>query len=567
MLFEKINELRKSGKLDEALEMAILDLEREPENIWIKRAIAWVYYAYLKKYASKENINRFIDYLNKLKSLDLPADENMVFDKCANQIGKLFFILANDRSIDYISINLIFECIKDFSFTKPSEEYSYLFKAFHKCYKNYSGYIKFADWWDFNNLTPQDFLSREFKGKKIMSIVEQAYIAYSKNLLELINIESKIKRTWSIQEFKSENKIDKIDIGHWGFNSNLFFTTNTGIKGDVLNFTDNPVISLIKDGKSERYIFHSPVHDTKKKVWEFISKLDVIIENHPEYQYPSYFKAKLLLALGDEKNVLSNFLPFAKKKRNDFWVWELLSNIFEAEDKRKLACLCKALSLRTPDEFLVKTRQKLVEILIKEDKFQEAKTEIEKILSVRNDNSWKIPQQLTDWTKQDWYKNTQLQKDNSSFYKRYVKIAEEILFADIPEEIVVVEFVNKNKYILNFIKDKTKHGFFKYLGMIENPCIGDLISVRFKGEGQDGYYKVFSIRKIQDETSCDAISEFNGNLKMREPFKFGFVNDVFIEPQLIVKHELNKDDLINGKAVLSFNKKKNVWGWKAISIN
>jgi len=40
MLFEKINELRKSGKLDEALEMAILDLEREPENIWIKRAIA-----------------------------------------------------------------------------------------------------------------------------------------------------------------------------------------------------------------------------------------------------------------------------------------------------------------------------------------------------------------------------------------------------------------------------------------------------------------------------------------------------------------------------------------------
>ena len=505
MSFKEVKELRKSGKLEEALAMANQDLEKEPANIWNKRSIAWVYHDYLKENVSKEKIEIFIKYLDKIKSLELPADENMVFDSSAYQIGKLIFSLAHEDHINHKNVSQIFEHIKDFHFTKPSEEYSFLYKAFHKCYKTWEDYISFADWWSFDNFSSQDYLSEEFKGKKIMSVVEQAYIAYSKKLLEG---ESKV-----VEDFILPKAIDKI------------------------------------------------------KIKEFLHKLDIIVENHPEYQYPPYFKAKLLLALGDEEEVLSNFIPFAKKKRNDFWVWELLADTFSPEDERKMACLCKALSLRTPNEFLINTRQKIAKILVEQNKFEEAKTEIEKILLARNDNNWKIPKQISEWTEQDWFKSNASLKDNFSFYKQYLKSAEEILFADIPEEIVVVEFVNENKSILNFIKDKSKHGFFKYSGMLENPKIGDLLSVRFNGEGQDGFYKVLSIKKVTDKTPCDAIKEFSGILKMREPASFGFVDDVFIEPNLIVTHGLNKDDAIRGKAVLSFNKKKNVWGWKAVRIS
>jgi len=49
MSFKEINELRQAGKLDEALQMANQALETEPENIWNKRAAAWVYYDYIKK--------------------------------------------------------------------------------------------------------------------------------------------------------------------------------------------------------------------------------------------------------------------------------------------------------------------------------------------------------------------------------------------------------------------------------------------------------------------------------------------------------------------------------------
>lgn len=264
--------------------------------------------------------------------------------------------------------------------------------------------------------------------------------------------------------------------------------------------------------------------------------------------------------------MLADFIPFAKKKRNDFWVWELLADAFQPEDERKMACLCKALSLKTPNEFLVNTRKKLAEILIKQNKFQEAKTEIEKILLARNDNKWKIPKQISEWTEQDWFKNNTSLEDNLALYKKHIKSAEEILFADIPEETVVIEFVNENKSIISFVKDKSKHGSFKYFGMIEKPKIGELINVRFNGEGKDGFYKVLSINKSPNDSVCDAIKEFQGNLIMKEPASFGFVEDVFINPSLIVKHELNKKDLVKGKAVLSYNKKKKEWGWKAVEI-
>lgn len=76
-----------------------------------------------------------------------------------------------------------------------------------------------------------------------MSIVEQAYIAYSKKLLE-------------------------------------------GELEGVEGFTVSKAINKIK-------------------IKEFLPKLDVIIENHPEYQYPPYFKAKLLLALGEKESSVS----------------------------------------------------------------------------------------------------------------------------------------------------------------------------------------------------------------------------------------------------------------------
>ncbi|MCB0538954.1 MAG: hypothetical protein KDE33_15685, partial [Bacteroidetes bacterium] len=469
MSFKEIQELRQAGKFDEALQMANQALEAEPDNIWYKRAAAWVYYDFLKKNAQPESFETFKENLIKIKDLELPEDEKMVFDNCAWQIGSLVFALQKTEHVDYGKINELFEIIRVFHFTKPSEAYSFIYKAFHKGYQNWSNFLTFADWWNFENLGSEDYLKEEFKGKKMMSIAEQAYIAYSKKLLE----------------------------------------------GEPL------------DPLGQQRVID------KEKIQSFLPKLDSLIDKHPDYQYPPFNKAKLLLATGSDENVLSAFIPFAKQKRNDFWVWELIAEIFTEDKDIQFACYCKALSLKTPEDFLVKIRQTFSEILIDKRFYNEAKTEIQKVIATREKHEWKLPNQIVQWTEQEWYKSAIAKKDNQDLYSSHIKQAEEILFQDIPEEIIAVVFVNENKSMLNFVKDKRKFGFFNYSGNLTKPQIGDLLKVRFNGDGQDGFYKILTAKNAVSKETSDAMKDFEGTIKVISPQNFGFIEDIFIEPKII----------------------------------
>lgn len=502
MSFSDIKKLREADKLEEALQMAQQNLEAQPDNIWNKRAIAWVYYDYLKKNASSENFSVFKENLTKIKELNLPEDERMIFDNSAWQVGSILFAINKTEPIDLVKINDLFDIIREFHFSKPSEAYSFLYKAFHKAHQKWSKFLEFADWWGFDNFRSEDYLKEEFKDKKIMSIAEQAYIAYAKKLLE----------------------------------------------GE-----------LIDPRSQERRI-------DKNKIQEFLPKLETIIEKHPDYQYPPYFKAKMLLSLGDDENGLSSFLPFAKQKKNDFWVWELMAEIFSEDKDIQFACYCKALSLKTPEDFLVKLRQTFSEMLIEKKMYNEAKTEIQKVIATREKHEWKLPNQIVQWTEQEWYKSAIAKKDNQDLYSSHIKQAEEILFQDIPEEIIAVEFVNENKSMLNFVKDKRKFGFFNYSGNLTKPQIGDLLKVRFNGDGQDGFYKILSAKKADSNVSSDAMKDFEGTIKVVSSQNFGFIEDIFIEPKIIEKNKLTEGQQVKGRAILSFNKKKNEWGWKAIEI-
>ncbi|MBV7440731.1 hypothetical protein KRX57_04800 [Weeksellaceae bacterium TAE3-ERU29] len=495
----KVTELRKAGKLSEALELGLQNLEEAPENIWNKRAISWVYYEFLKNNKEAENFDIFKENLIKIKELNLPKDENMLFDNCAWQIGSFVFALQKEKQVDYSKINEIFEIIKDFHFSRPSEGFSFLYKAFHKAYKNKEEYFTFADWWDFNNFREEDYQKEEINGRKIMAVAEQAYVAYAKKLLEG-------EATDAFGIFKKVNK---------------------------------------------------------EKVKEFLPKLEKLNESHPEYQYPPYYIAKLLLELGDKENILSAFLPFAKKKKNDFWVWELLADVYTNKDIQ-FACYCKALSLKTPEDFLGKLRLTFAKVLTNKQMYNEAKTEIEKVRQTYENNEWRVPPQIAQWQTEDWYKTAQAKPNNRDLYSKHKEIAEELLFQDIPEEVVAVEYVNKEKSIINFIKDKNKHGFFKYKNQV-TPKVGDILKVRLKGNEENNFYQVQTLRKADINETSEAIKSFEGKLKII-PQGFGFIEDVFIDSGIINRSNLLDGSFYKGRAILSFNKKKKEWGWKVLNV-
>jgi hypothetical protein len=270
------------------------------------------------------------------------------------------------------------------------------------------------------------------------------------------------------------------------------------------------------------------------------------------------------LALGRDENAVSVLLPFARKKKNDFWTWELMAELFKNDEGIQFACYCKALSLDTPEEFLVKIRLAFAGILLEKKMYEEAKTEIELLVTTRSKHEWRLPYQVILWKEQDWYKKFMAKRDNKKLYSQHIKKAEEVLFYDVSEEVVVVESVNEKKKILNFVRDKYAFGFFSYAGHLDRPQIGNILKVRFNGHDRMGYCKVLTIRTVDSHFTTEALKYFEGILKIIFPHNFGFVDDVFVGPEFIKNSKLIDRQTVSGKAILSFNKKKNEWGWKAI---
>jgi len=492
MSFKEVKELRNQGKLEEALQMAQEDLQNDPENIWNRRSIAWVYYTLMKNEAENNNFDNFTYSLDGLLELELPEDEKMVFDNVLRLITHWVYELLKAKDISYNKINLLFEKTKLLHPDKTKIPYHLAFKAFHKAYKkgHLEKYIEFADWWNFENFKAEDYKTSIFNNQEIMSLAEQAYIAYAKALL-------------------------------------------------------------------------SDIKKYEEKIPSFIKKLDKLMKEYPKYKYPPYYKAQLLLKTGKKEKFIQTYISFIKKNKNLWWAWNLLAEAYDDPDK-KIVCLSKAVLLNKSEKHLVKSRLKLAHLFREKKMYPEAKFEILKYIDTFRKENWRISSDVP-WlfTEQEWYKNTKPKQNNKDLYLRYALLADELLYADKPLEIVAVEFVNQNKNMLNFVKDENTHGFFKYNKNIIQPQTGDILEVRLKKIGQDGFYKVLTIKKLPKDTPVKAIKEFKGAIHIL-PQGFGFVEDVFVPANLIEKRALENNNKIKGRAILSYNKRKKQWGWKAL---
>lgn len=492
MSFKEVTQLRKSGQLNEALAMAEEDLLIDPVNEWNKRAIVWVYYAFLKSAQEGNQKEAFFTQLNNIINLDLPETETYVFNSLAWSIGKFLF---HFHSVNHQMLNELFDLITDLHFTKPDDAYSFLLKAFKKQAGEWNRFQEFITWWGLKNFQPKDYENFILdNGKKIPSLVESIYISRAKTLL------------------------------------------------------------------------NEPVD--KEAVKRFIPEIANLSKQHKNMQYPPYYYAKLLLAMGDKEHFLEAFLPFAKKKNRDFWVWNLMSENFDKSSNEYYSCLCKAASCGAPDKFTGDVREKLADVFISKKMFKEAKFELSKIIDSRQKEGWALRDKHIGWQNLSWWNTTKQTKKNFKIYNNNLSLAESLLYTDMPEEITIVERVNKEKSVLNFVVSKSKYGFFNYSKFKITPKVGDIYTVRFEKRKDEtsNFYRIKSIAKTSIMPDKEIHKIVNGNLIINQGNSFGFINNDFVSPQIISKYKLQNGNYIKGAALQTYNSKRKAWGWNIFNI-
>lgn len=140
------------------------------------------------------------------------------------------------------------------------------------------------------------------------------------------------------------------------------------------------------------------------------------------------------------------------------------------------------------------------------------------------------------------------------------------LWDSFPENIGIVDHINKEKGIAHFIVSKEIDSIIKLNQLKEKVEIGSNLLVKLKKVTKDrySYYIVLTCRLTQQESTENLFKSFNGMVKLSG--SFGFADDVYIECSLIEDHEIEDGNFVNGTAIINYNKKKGIWGWKAIKI-
>lgn len=260
------------------------------------------------------------------------------------------------------------------------------------------------------------------------------------------------------------------------------------------------------------------------RIEEFLPKLDNLMNNHKEMMYPGYFYGKLLLALGSNGDeALKVIIPFARKKATEFWVWQLLSDIFTNEEEKQLACLLRAVHCRTQETFLGKVHIKLATLYIKRGLLNSARFHIDVVTRCYASQGWRLPNEIDCWIHQPWINST---TPNHKDPIDYMSITDAILCDGAEESIAVVTYVEQNTHNSFIIYGKEKRTVQKFRFKVN---VGKTLRLHYITDSE-GRMKVLSSMSVHLPSDLDYAKCVEGKIEKRDDKEFAFLKSGSVKP-------------------------------------
>lgn len=301
-----------------------------------------------------------------------------------------------------------------------------------------------------------------------------------------------------------------------------------------------------------------------ERIREFLPKLDNLMNNHPEMTYPGYFYGKLLLSLGSTiEEELRVILPFARRKATEFWVWQLLSDVFVDDYEKQLACLLRATHCRTQENFLGKVRIKLAAAYIQREQFGLAKFQIDKVTQCYLAQGFNLPFEVNCWIREPWISTV---VSNGHDPIDYLSITDDILCKGTEEAVAVVTQTdtNSNKVILIYGKEKR---------MIQKLPFkvgsGVVLKINYTIE-PNGKTHIIRAGQTPFPRDLDFAKVVEGRTIKRTDREFAFLRttsgDFYIAPNIVRKYDIQNGEIVKSLVVYDYNRNRETWDWTCVSI-
>lgn len=309
-------------------------------------------------------------------------------------------------------------------------------------------------------------------------------------------------------------------------------------------------------------------HDAAR-INEFLPKIEKLTDDYPDMMYPGYFCGKLMMSMGAElQDTLKRVLPFVRKKVSEFWVWQLLSELYHEDTDMQTACLLRATKCNSKEVFLGKVRMKLASLYIKANDYNRARYHIDCITRCYLSQGWRLPYEVQDWIRMPWF---QTSRADDTTNVDYMQMTDNILCTGANTCIAIVTYVdtvNKRASIVYGYKQRTMVRLGQIRKRVNEGTILEIAWMPVNGD------RMNILRADYAEKSRIAdvghIHLLQGTVQKRNDKPFAFVrqNDksYFVPPALVSRSRISDGDGVTGIAVFNYNNKKGEWTWSCVSI-
>lgn len=345
----------------------------------------------------------------------------------------------------------------------------------------------------------------------------------------------------------------------WDFEKSNY----VNVKGE--NIEIKPLAEYVFNFHSKKLLSMNLSLVTEQRINAFIKILDVQIKRHPSFQWLPFYKGKLLAKVNRKEEALEAIISFARTKSKEFWIWDLISEL--VEDEEKFNCLCAGILCKTKPEMIVGLQEKLIPLLIERKMFSNAKYELDVLISTRLEKWGQISSQLQEWKNQSWYIES-TSAGNRDELKEFADKAEKILYRTLPFNNIFVTLINIEKGIMNFAyfdeSENIKEGY-AYLDSIKvnrQWTAEEVLKVKMlEDPKRPNLFRIFEVAPGNEDFRSEFIQEGVGYVAKENTNPFAFVDDAYISPKLVEKYGIEDFSKISYIKKRKFNKKKNKWGW------
>lgn len=276
-----------------------------------------------------------------------------------------------------------------------------------------------------------------------------------------------------------------------------------------------------------------------------------------------YDKAKIYIAAGEMGRARESYLAVLKKKRRESWAWFGLAKTYADEPEKAICLIASGLTFAHDPKFSIPGLTEIAERFVETGAYENASKALVKLMAIYTQNNWSPKDNIVKLTSYSWYDAAIDVSDFDALVKTLAENADLYTISKPGHYQGVLQSVHASSKGANIYisRDHVISARKAVFPERKIPPPGTFIKVLCDMDAEEK--EVIASEIVQKFSTAD-ICTYSGSLAITDK-GFGFVNrDVFVPASLI--SDIQPDTQVTGTAVMSFDKTKNRYGWKAITL-